>query len=468
MYVLTNYYEMIPLSENEILLINTLTSALDIIDEKTKKLIEMMQDGVTEVILSENKELCEQLRQRGYIYKDRCEEQVEVERLFKLNKAMSRKGLVNSFTICPTMGCNLRCTYCFESEEQHKNLVLMTDGQLEQIFQFILKRQKESKELLEKYGKDTSDVCNTEINLFGGEPLLKVNYHLIERILEFCRDNRIKANIITNGTTIDYYLTLLKQYHDILSIQITVDGGREIHDKRRIRADGKGTYDVICNGIDKILKAGIEVHLRINVDRDNMDSLGDIKSTIEMNEWDKYSNFIPYASPVQCFTNIDSSVLKESEFLRGLVEKGYYGTEDSFLKGVVSSCIGYLNMFFSRKLKVKPWKISYCEATSGNNMCFAPNGTISTCLTYIGKGTYNIGTFDEQGVQIDAAYYDLWSNRNIFSLKNCKNCKYAFLCGGGCPVASLQMNNDIGNVVCSDIKNTLRVYVELMKDKIIG
>lgn len=468
MCVLTKYYEMIPISKDETLLVNMLTSALDIIDEDTKKIIEDMKDGVSEERLEKNQELCVQLKERGYIFSDREEEQKKVKALLKMNQAMSRFKMKNSYTICPTMGCNLSCTYCFESDEQHKDMKLMTEEQLQGIFKYIREKLEESKKMLAQFGMQEAEMPASEIKLFGGEPLLQPNYHLIELILAFAKKNGLKVKIITNGTTVDYYMELLKEYTDIIGIQITLDGGRAIHNKRRIRVDGKGTYDVICENIDKILKNNIEVALRINVDRENVDSLGEIKETISKRGWEQYQKFFPYASPVQCFTSTDSSVMSESEFLEKLVKNGYYGTEHAFLKGIVSSCIGYLNVFFSKNGKVKPWKIDYCEATSGSNFCFAPDGTISTCLTYIGKGNLNIGTFNSEGVYFDEKVYDMWFNRNVLSLEKCRTCKYAFICGGGCPVAALETNGDINDVVCSDIQRTLKMYVKLMKDQIVG
>ena len=468
MCVLTKYYEMIPISGNETLLVNMLTSALDIIDDETKNKIESMKDTISREMMEQEKELCKQLRTRGYIFKDREEEKERVKKLFEIHKAMNQWNFKKSFVICPTMSCNLRCTYCFESEEQHRDTVLMTKEQLQQVLGYIKEKLDENKEMLMQLGKQDMRIERSEIKLFGGEPLLKQNFHLIKRVLEFAKNNDIAVKIITNGTMVDYYMELLKKYEEIISIQITVDGSKKIHDQRRIRADGNGTYDLICSSIDKLLKENIEVTMRINVDKENIEFLGELEKNIKDMGWNQSEKFIPYASPVQCFDNSDSNVMKESEFLEKLVEAGYYGGENSFLKGIVASCVGYLNVFFSKKVKVKPWKIDYCEATSGNNICFAPDGSITTCLTYVGKGRFNVGTFDSEGVYINEKVFKMWEERNIRRIDKCRECKYAFICGGGCPVAALETNHNIDHVVCSDIKNTLKVYVQLMKEKILG
>lgn len=60
-----------------------------------------------------------------------------------------------------------------------------------------------------------------------------------------------------------------------------MDGNKSIHDKRRIRADGSGTFDSICDGINKILDIGIKVNLRINTDAENIGYLGELKEVFE-------------------------------------------------------------------------------------------------------------------------------------------------------------------------------------------
>jgi uncharacterized protein len=246
-----------------------------------------------------------------------------------------------------------------------------------------------------------------------------------------------------------------------------MDGNKEVHDKRRIRADGSGTFDDICNGVDKVLEIGIKVNLRINIDRDNIEGIGDLKDIFDERGWTENELFFPYASPVQCFCEEGSNIMKESEMLSYLMEKGWYGSEDSFIKHIVASATGFVISFFSQKKGMKMWKNTYCEATSGNNYCFGPDGTISTCLTYVGKGNNYIGTFDENGVHIIEDNYKLWVERNPFKMDKCKDCKYILMCGGGCPVAALERNNKIDCVVCNDIENTFKVYIDNIKNRFL-
>ena len=71
-------------------------------------------------------------------------------------------------------------------------------------------------------------------------------------------------------------------YRDVLSyIQVTLDGERKIHNKRRVFHDGSGSFDAIWQNIRLALEKQIEVYIRVNVDSDNLESLPAVADLIE-------------------------------------------------------------------------------------------------------------------------------------------------------------------------------------------
>lgn len=456
MGILTKYIVIYKMNENKNVLINTLNSAIDVIDNNTRMKIENMMKGEKEITCENEPELYQQLKSRGYIYEKENEETEIKNRIITMDTIVKNKLKHKGFTICPTMGCNLRCTYCFESEDLHKDFSIMTEQQVEAICEYILEQKVEQ----EKKNPNFDKINPMQIKLFGGEPLLKCTKNVVEKILKFSALNNIRVAIITNGTTIPDYIELLEKYKKIIAIQITVDGSEKIHNQRRIKANGMRTFSEICENIELILKLGITIQFRINVDKENIYYLNELEEVIRKRGWGDNPFFIPYASPVLDFCGNMSSALKEHELYEILLEKGYYGKSDSFIKRVVSPCIGYVENFFGNNTKIKPWKTSYCEATSGGELCFAPDGLISTCLTYIGKGELSVGKFDETGVYIDEDKFELWSGRNVDRIPKCRECKFAFLCGGGCPVMALEKNGEIDCCVCSDIEKTIEKYIK--------
>ena len=129
---------------------------------------------------------------------------------------------------------------------------------------------------------------------FGGEPLLgmPIIESLSQQIMALCEEREIQyyAGIITNG----YLLTRetaekLKKYK-VQFVQVTVDGPKKIHDARRPTINGQGTYDVIMNNL-KTIRGILHVHLRINVDFENVDAADEVVSYL------KQENMLDYIYP---------------------------------------------------------------------------------------------------------------------------------------------------------------------------
>ena len=467
----TKYVCFYKLDENHTLLLNTITSAMDIVDNDTyDKIQEMIKDSKN-INCKPNELLSKKLKLRGYIFENVEEEKKQINKLITINQKMQDKKVPYRFVICPTMGCNLRCTYCFEGEGLHKKFDLLSDGQLATIFNYI---KECSARYIEQQKSEPSIGSGRQpyITLFGGEPLLKCNFNIVKKILDFSRQVKMPVAIVTNATTIDDdYYDLLRKYKDnFVTIQVTMDGNKSVHDKRRIHADGSGTFESICDGINKVLKIGIKINLRINVDTENISQLGELEEVFKKQGWSKNPLFVPYASPVKCYNENKNSddIITESSLLNTLIKKGFYGKENSFLNTLLSPVYGITTSFFNTPgNKTKPLKQTYCEGTSGTQYCFTPDGCISTCLTCVGNKDYRVGTFDENGVNIDNYRLQKWTRRNPFEMDKCKNCKYIFLCGGGCPVEALESNRDINCPECDDMENTLKEYVEHIKNKLL-
>lgn len=134
-------------------------------------------------------------------------------------------------TIQPTANCQLGCHYCGQEHTDKKMSDEVVKKTILRIKDILIK---------EKYSK-------LNITWYGGEPLLALS--LIERfykdILDFCLKHHIEYNsdIITNGLLLkpEYFEKLIKA--NVTHIQVTIDGPKETHDKRRITKGGKGTFD---------------------------------------------------------------------------------------------------------------------------------------------------------------------------------------------------------------------------------
>lgn len=115
--------------------------------------------------------------------------------------------------------------------------------------------------------------------LFGGEPLLNFeqNVKWLDQIKQYCDMNNIVfvTTLITNGILINEYVMNKLIEYNCQTIQITLDGLKEIHDSRRKYKDGRGSFDEVLNGIRMIYnnaKLNNPV-IRINIDKTNIDEV---------------------------------------------------------------------------------------------------------------------------------------------------------------------------------------------------
>lgn len=153
---------------------------------------------------------------------------------------------VREVTFQITNECNLRCSYCYEL---HKGKKVMSLEIGKKIVDLIYEMY---------YQNDASKLINQStkaiiLSFIGGEPLLYPD--LIDEIVEYyvtkgaelncplCHNFRI--SISTNG--VNYFRpdvqSFIKKYQKFLSMNVSIDGVKELHDKHRLTVDGKGSFD---------------------------------------------------------------------------------------------------------------------------------------------------------------------------------------------------------------------------------
>lgn len=169
-----------------------------------------------------------------------------IERLFPEqveNTAETKQ--VSAVTLQVTDDCSLCCTYCYQINKNHHYMDFIT---AKTILDRLLD-EAETTETLFGY-KYSSGIV---LEFIGGEPLL--NTDLIYQVIEYFEKELIlrdspwllkhKYNITSNG--VDYFQPsvqrLLNDYGNLISLNITVDGNKELHDSCRLHPDGSGSYD---------------------------------------------------------------------------------------------------------------------------------------------------------------------------------------------------------------------------------
>jgi len=147
-----------------------------------------------------------------------------------------------------TTACNMRCRYCLFSGEYYG---FRTHG-IEKMSEEIAKKALDMYfTLIEEY-KYLNPLREPKIGFYGGEPLL--NFELIKFSVEYSRKLFNKYNVeytlTTNGTILSNEIASFLIENNF-KVFISLDGPREEHDRNRVFADGKGSFDVVMGNIKR-------------------------------------------------------------------------------------------------------------------------------------------------------------------------------------------------------------------------
>lgn len=410
--------------EEDFLLINSLNGLIDVINKETLELINQWY-LLDNIVVNDEKELkiYNLLKSRGYLCNSKKEELEKKEQI--ISSLRSRHSKLNAetkvLTFILTYDCNFRCPYCFENINPK------------------LKNSYMNKELIDAAlslaGESLEHIC-----LFGGEPLLIRNKKAIEYIVSKAPDKVYSA--ITNGYNLDSFMDIFEKVH-VTNIMITLDGDKETHNKRRFLASGEGTFDKIINNIQIALKKGIPIKIRMNLDNSNFSECLKLRKTLV----DKFENYLDILS-FEMSPIMDIKTLKRNDMFTALYKDDLEcvrSYSNNKVKNVMLSRFSPIINSIVNGEKLSP-KYSFCFAHESGLMV-DPLGYIYPCLISVGKIPIAIGKYYPEVKYFKKSI----RTRNIETIKECRDCHYSLLCGGGCPV-KLKNYDDLYKPECNSIK----------------
>lgn len=242
-------------------------------------------------------------------------------------------------------------------------------------------------------------------------------------VIKYCDDNKIEyyADMVSNGYLLNRETAKdLVSNNKIRSVQITLDGGPETHNKTRFLRNGEGTFDKILENIKNIVDL-INVVIRVNVSQQNIDDIHKLLPILIENGLNKKVSL--YMSPVtdseQSCQSVSETCLKTDEFSKWEMELIEYADKLGFDMG-----------------KMYPNNLggSVCTAVNNGTFVIDSNGDIYKCWNEVGKPALKSGTLSEGITK---------SNRFIKWIEwsfpdKCMECTVFPLCKGRCPDMSLE------------------------------
>lgn len=431
-----------PLDEKSSVLVNTLSGAIDVIDNRYLPLLE------DTAALAAHPDIYEALSRRGYIFPSPNDEAAALQEMFAHYNADASPTL---FVICPTYACNLRCVYCFEGSLTTESTRVLSTEEVDRIFDAIGRLAPE----------------NASVLLFGGEPLLPRTKGIVDYILSSAAKGGLTVDAVTNGVYLADFLSETACRTNLREVQITVDGPQAVHDLRRPKAGGQGTFTEIVNSIDRALTQNLRIRMRVNVDRQNVGHLVELADYISLKGWNNHENFVALLAPVEDHTGSEPEYrLAEHHLsLAWLKLKSRHPQLDVFQSHLFRN-LDHIIATLGGERRSGP-RFHYCESNYLGGYTFGTDGGIYLCAEAIGDQRTTVGSYFPKFALNDARI-DEWNGRSIMSIDKCRKCSVSTLCGGGCAYAALSINGSIDVPHCNGVLETLHAYLESIKDELLA
>lgn len=345
----------------------------------------------------------------------------------------SRTNSFNSFEILTTTGCNARCFYCYEHKYEKMS---MSERTAHQVARFIA---------------ENSSANTVYLKWYGGEPL--VNIKAIDTICKDLTNEGIcfTSTMISNGYLFsDNIVKKASSLWFLKTVRITIDGTEPVYNavKNYIRP-GKNPYLRVLRNIDILLSEGINVRLRLNVERHN---LLDNKELIEQLIV-RYSGNSHLSFSVNWLNNIeDSSSIASQNDIR-----------DNIFREVVSmKKTIYSKGFDVNFTHVPAMAMSFCRADDGTHILIKPNGELAFCAEDFNGVSYGTIYEDASKIQVPSLILDTYEKGEI-----CDDCPLYASCilSKHCPTILSLCDKNKKELILEELKYSILEEYRKKKEK---
>lgn len=311
-----------------------------------------------------------------------------------------------SLTICPTMGCNFDCPYCFEDHRAGKMSAKVQDDVIALTERLL----------------DYSHAKSLGIHWFGGEPLLApdVIESLSKRLIDLAdkKGATYGAGIVTNGYLLTPENIELLERCKVTSAQITLDGVGDAHDRTRHLAGGGPTFSHIIDNISNN-RIPFKISIRHNVHKDNMDEMNKLRELVIKISNESGNDLTYYPSPIRD---------NEAAERRGSQVNVLCGSDVNDIDILKDAAPFYAG------------RGSHCVANLGLCMCVDDRGNLLKCWDDVDKEDRSFGTAaewdpeDPFGTAASPDNLTVYLNTSgALNDPECQECVWLPACAGGCP-----------------------------------
>lgn len=341
--------------------------------------------------------------------------------------------------------CNLDCTYCFYLEK-------------EKLYRDRQKHWRMNDATLVRYIEQQIDAQQGAEVVFswqGGEPtMLGIGFYerafAIQQAYSAGKNKHIVNTFQTNGITVNDEWAQLFAKHQVL-VGISIDGPRALHDRYRVKRNGKPSFDLVMAGIEALKRHGVGFN--------TLTVVNDINGSypIEVYEFllsigSEFLQFIPLVERSQLPSmHADTSLstadlylvlpdVEHAEVTPWSVGEGQFG---SFLNHIfdlwVQRDVGevFVQLFDSTLASHLGYSALICShaAYCGSNFALEANGDVYACDHYVYPEHYlgNIHSTSLNTIKNSVENRAFGLAKQVLLSEKCQRCCWRFACQGGCP-----------------------------------
>ena len=221
------------------------------------------------------------------------------------------------------------------------------------------------------------------------------------------------------------------------NVVCSIDGRKEINDRKRPFRGGQGSYDIIVPKFKKVAESRDQMnyYVRGTFTHDNLDFSEDVKHLADLGF--RQISVEPVVARPE-----DSYALKEEDLPKIMEE---YDKLAKFIieRRKTSEAVNFFH--FMIDLSGGPCvakRLSGCGSGT-EYLAVTPWGDLYPCHQFVGNEDFLMGNVDEGITRTDIR--DEFKTCNVYAKEKCRKCFAKFYCSGGCAANSYNFHGNIND-----------------------